>query len=60
MYHVVLRGALLMLLGLLASAPVFADATVLEVFVRDGCPHCSAAKVYLAELSSATTTRKKP
>ena len=41
-----------MLLGLLASAPVFADATVLEVFVRDGCPHCSAAKAYLTELST--------
>ncbi|WP_278390036.1 hypothetical protein [Stutzerimonas kunmingensis] len=37
MYHVVLRGALLMLLGILASAHAFANATVLEVFVRDGC-----------------------
>lgn len=52
MYHVVLRGALLMLLGILASAHAFANATVLEVFVRDGCPHCSAAKAHLAELST--------
>jgi len=52
MYHVVLRGALLMLLGILASAHAFANATVLEVFVRDGCPHCSAAKAHLAKLST--------
>jgi glutaredoxin len=52
MYHVLLRGALLMLLGILASAPAFASATVLEVFVRDGCPHCSAAKAHLAKLST--------
>lgn len=52
MYHVVLRGALLMLLGILASAHAFANATVLEVFVRDGCPHCSAAKAHPAKLST--------
>lgn len=52
MYHVVLRGALLMLLGILASAHAFANATVLEVFLRDGCPHCSAAKAHLAKLST--------
>lgn len=46
------RFLLLMLLGL---APVFASAqaepVVIEVFVRDGCPHCSAAKTWLAELA---------
>jgi len=38
--------------GILASAHAFANATVLEVFVRDGCPHCSAAKAHLAKLST--------
>ncbi|WP_404394247.1 hypothetical protein LG309_11485 [Stutzerimonas chloritidismutans] len=41
-----------MLLGILASAHAFANATVLEVFVRDGCPHCSAAKAHPAKLST--------
>lgn len=49
MSHYLLRGALLMLLSLLAAGP--ASATLLEVYVRDGCPHCSAAKTYLAELT---------
>ncbi|WP_455231369.1 glutaredoxin family protein [Geopseudomonas aromaticivorans] len=47
------RFLLLMLLGL---APPFASAqsepVVIEVFVRDGCPHCSAAKIWLAELAA--------
>ena len=30
-----------------------AQQNVLEVFVRDGCPHCAAAKAYLPEFSSA-------
>ncbi len=30
-----------------ASAP---EAVQLEVFVREGCPHCAEAKVYLAQL----------
>lgn len=46
------RFLLLMLLGL---APPFASAqsepVVIEVFVRDGCPHCSAAKIWLAKLA---------
>ncbi len=46
------RFLLLMLLGL---APAFASAqsepVVIEVFVRDGCPHCSAAKIWLAKLA---------
>lgn len=49
MYQNLLRGALMMLLSLLAASP--ANATVLEVFVRDGCPHCSAAKAYLTKLT---------
>jgi len=44
---------LLILLGL-APLPTMArdaaPAQVIEVFVRDGCPHCSAAKQYLSEL----------
>ncbi|HEY8330322.1 MAG TPA: glutaredoxin family protein [Pseudomonas sp.] len=47
------RFLLLMLLGL---APPFASAqsepVVVEVFVRDGCPHCSAAKIWLAKLAA--------
>ncbi|WJM95300.1 glutaredoxin family protein [Pseudomonas defluvii] len=46
------RFLLLMLLSLalvFTSAP--AEPVVIEVFVRDGCPHCSAAKTWLAELA---------
>lgn len=40
-----------MLLALLLAAPLHAaPAAEVEVFVRDGCPHCSAAKQFLAEL----------
>lgn len=33
------------------TQPVAAQG-VLEVFVRDGCPHCADAKIFLAKLSS--------
>lgn len=60
-----LRGWLLALLlamllpwqaiAALAAAPppgeVQVGAPVLEVFVREGCPHCADAKVFLAELA---------
>jgi glutaredoxin len=44
---------------LLSVLPAFAaagddggEAPVLEVYVRDGCPHCAAAKTWLAELAT--------
>ncbi len=50
-------GCLLILL--LLSPPVTAESVqasahddVLEVFVRDGCPHCAKAKAYLTQLAS--------
>lgn len=36
--------------GEAAGAPLAQEA-VLEVFVRDGCPHCADAKVFLAKLA---------
>lgn len=36
--------------GAMAAAP---ERTTLEVFVRDGCPHCRDAKAYLDELARA-------
>ena len=51
--------ALLILLLMLPIAASAADAPrapatspVLEVFVRDGCPHCAAAKAWLSELAA--------
>lgn len=47
---------LLLVLPIAASAvdapPAPATSPVLEVFVRDGCPHCAAAKVWLADLAA--------
>lgn len=34
-----------------ADAPSPAAAPVLEVYVRDGCPHCADAKVFLEQLA---------
>jgi glutaredoxin len=34
-----------------SSAPQAARAEVLEVYVRDGCPHCADAKLFLAQLA---------
>jgi glutaredoxin len=34
-----------------AASPPAASAPTLEVFVRDGCPHCDEAKRFLAELA---------
>ena len=52
-----LQQVLAMLLGLLlALAPLLATAqpgvggAELQVFVREGCPHCAAAKAFLPEL----------
>ncbi|MNZ61435.1 hypothetical protein D3C78_795330 [compost metagenome] len=46
---------LLLMLPIAASAvdapPAPVTSPVLEVFVRDGCPHCAAAKAWLAELA---------
>ncbi len=44
--------ALLVLLPALACAQARAETPVLEVYVRDGCPHCAAAKTWLAGLAS--------
>lgn len=41
--------------GLLPAAHAQASAPVLEVYVRDGCPHCSAAKDYLPTLQARHT-----
>lgn len=45
-------GMFLFMLVLWSGAPAGASEPVveLEVFVRAGCPHCEAAKVFLAEL----------
>jgi len=49
-----LVGVSLLLTLLLQLLPVNASTTpVLEVFVRDGCPHCAAAKAFLPELQRA-------
>jgi len=44
-------AALAALAALAAPAAPAAQRAVLEVFVRDGCPHCADAKSYLAELA---------
>lgn len=36
----------------LESEPLKSEPKVLEVFVRDGCPHCADAKAYLPEFAS--------
>lgn len=36
-----------------AAPSATTDRTLVEVFVREGCPHCSEAKRYLAQLSEA-------
>ncbi|MBK6394917.1 MAG: glutaredoxin family protein [Betaproteobacteria bacterium] len=36
-------------------APAAATSRTLEVFVRDGCPHCADAKAFLGKLSSTRT-----
>ncbi|MFQ6538184.1 MULTISPECIES: glutaredoxin family protein [Aphanothece] len=43
-------GLLLALVPLLAPAPARAGGPVLEVFVREGCPHCAQAEQFLPEL----------
>lgn len=45
-------GMFIFLLVLWSGAPVSASEPVvdLEIFVRSGCPHCEAAKVFLGEL----------
>lgn len=45
-----LMPALLLLL-LTVSRVAAAETTLIEVFVREGCPHCSEAKHYLAQLT---------
>ncbi len=57
----ILRLLLLLWFALLPTAqPAFADdpvaapaQAVLQVFVREGCPHCTDAKIFLAELAQA-------
>lgn len=39
-----------------ASAPAPAGTVMLEVFVRQGCPHCADAKVFLADLQRQRPT----
>ncbi|MFP5339082.1 MAG: glutaredoxin family protein [Gammaproteobacteria bacterium] len=51
MFQILLRSLLLFLLGTAAPTYALANPPVLEVFVRDGCPHCSAAKDFLVELA---------
>ena len=50
----VLAAAACLLALLLHLLPLRASPTpVLEVFVREGCPHCTAAKAFLPELQQA-------
>ena len=53
----ILLGVLLLSLGpaLAQPSPVPTEAPVLQVFVREGCPHCAEAKVFLAEVATART-----
>lgn len=46
-----LRRFLLLLSLALVFTSAQAEPVVIEVFVRDGCPHCSAAKTSLVELA---------
>lgn len=49
----VLFAALLILQSAVVAgeaAPLLAKENVLEVFIRDGCPHCAKAKVFLTGL----------
>ncbi len=52
-----LRGALLLIAAYLAAPPGQAlaepDCRRIEVFSRDGCPHCAAAGRYLTSLAEA-------
>jgi glutaredoxin len=45
-----LLGLLLALAPLLATAQPGVGGQELQVFVREGCPHCAAAKAFLPEL----------
>lgn len=44
------RRAAWLAAALLAAPALAAPAAELEVFVRDGCPHCADAKAFLTEL----------
>lgn len=44
------------MLLLLCLTPFWAAAAELQVYVRDGCPHCAAAKAYLPQLAAARPT----
>lgn len=56
----IIRAALCLLTIILPASNSFADesaqsaskSNVLEVFVRDGCPHCAEAKIYLPQFAS--------
>lgn len=56
----IIRAALCLLTIILPASNSFADesaqsaskSNVLEVFVRDGCPHCAEAKTYLPQFAS--------
>lgn len=56
----IIRAALCLLTIILPTSNSFADesaqsaskSNVLEVFVRDGCPHCAEAKIYLPQFAS--------
>lgn len=56
----IIRAALCLLTIILPTSNSFADesaqsaskSNVLEVFVRDGCPHCAEAKTYLPQFAS--------
>ena len=41
-----------LLLALLSPAQAATPCTTLEVFVREGCPHCARAEVWLTELGA--------
>jgi hypothetical protein len=45
-----LLGLLLALTPSLGPCPAQHRGTELQVFVREGCPHCAAAKAFLPEL----------
>jgi glutaredoxin len=47
-----LAGAVVCLFALTVYAATNTDDPALQVFVREGCPHCADAKVFLATLAS--------
>lgn len=49
---------LLALVAILATAVSSADAQTIEAFVREGCPHCTKAEEFLAQLKAEQPSLK--